>query len=808
MIQDKNRIFDGWLSLEGGVDAGRASDSLAANQAESAINMTFRGGDAATRPGFRKLTESFPSFSSQLFCYRENHFDHGRDHIIGEYQEPGTAVTDPPPTWFEDENSEFIYRNGKFQTALAYSPHNGEDCIMALIGGRLFKIVPGVSTARVIEVLVTDDERNLRNMKESPIAYMVQADKWLIAQDGISNAIIYDATTARRAVTSGDRDSTEVPVGTIMAYGMGRIVVIVNKRDVAFGDLYGSHDLPDPADSLILFTERNFLSEGFDAAIPFQQGVATGAVFFPQLDTSTGNGQLMVFAERGAASFFLSLPRELWKTSQFQILSLLTTGLRGHRSIAVVNEDLWFRSDDGARSYRQARSEQGGWAHIPLSTNVRQYFANDSNRLLRYASAIYFDNRIIFTTSPMWYQGRPNHWGMVAVDFDILSSFGSAIKPAWEGQWFMPAFPIQLLTGTFGGVTRAFVFAIDATNQNQLYELSVDDNDDWDGQCINWQLISRSFDFQKMSQESTPFTENEIYDADIWLKEIIRCGGSIPQEPPTPPVVATGACCIGGECSIETEADCISAGGTYQGDDTTCDPNPCEEPPPTPTGACCRGEDCTIETQESCESDGGVYQGDDATCIPNPCEEPPPTPCPESGCAFLNPCDGLYYTTRITTSSGSAHLQGAGTFNDWVFECVKTETCSSEGIACEVTGSGSLSADGGEPFAFYTPTCGAGESGFFTDLSGVEWEPGGGTEPESACEPPQTTCNTRFYDNLVCGTVPTQFTYNGLAEITYTGRCAPPLPRTVHRIPRECLDAKGNLIPGSPCDKKMRKMKQ
>src|SRR6185437_3890781 len=143
----------------------------------------------------------------------------------------------------------------------------------------------------------------------------------------------------------------------------------------------------DPADSLIQFTERNFLAGGFDAAIPFQQGVATGAVFFPQLDTSTGNGQLMVFAERGASAFFLSLPRELWQTSQFQILALLTTGLRGHRSVSVVNEDLWFRSEDGYRSYRQARSEAAGWAHIPLSTNVRQFMDVDNERLLKYGSS-------------------------------------------------------------------------------------------------------------------------------------------------------------------------------------------------------------------------------------------------------------------------------------------------------------------------------------------------------------------------------------------------------------------------------------
>ena len=516
-----------------------------------------------TRPGFRIQNEVFPNRAywdgnprtagypdgqkwktQQAWCFNGQTVISGQTYIAGEYK-PGSisiygtqAVPDPgvippePPVlpYFVNENSEYIYRNGKFQCAVPFSPHNGQDCIIALVGGRVFKIIPGVDSSKVSEVVVQDMPHALRNMERIPIAYMSQADKWLIAQDGVSSAIIYDGNVARRSDTVSDINNTEIPVGTIMSYGMGRISVVVQERDVAFGDLYGSHDLPDPSDSLILFTERNFLAEGFDAAIPFQQGRATGAIFFPQLDTSTGNGQLMVFSERGASSFFLSLDRTQWKTTPgFQTLSLLTTGLRGHRSIAVVNEDLWFRSDDGIRSFRQARSEQTGWAHIPLSSNVRQYTDNDDDAMLKYASAMYFDNRILFTTSPLWNHGRPIHWGMLVVDFDVLSSFGDKFKPAWEGQWNMlhaatPEFvlPSQLLTGTFNGVARAFVFGINGSNENQLYELSMDDKDDWNNQTIDWQFESRTLDFMKMTQNPTPFTENELYDGDIWLKDIVE----------------------------------------------------------------------------------------------------------------------------------------------------------------------------------------------------------------------------------------------------------------------------------------------
>lgn len=678
MITDKNRIFDGFNSLEGGVDSGRIPSAINPNQCESAENMVFRGGDAAARPGWRKLVETF---TNGAHCYDARGYDTNQNV-------PGQEASN-------------IYRSGIMQGVISYSPHHaGEDCLMAMIGGRLFKIIPGIDTAKVTEITpikdgnspyralipfepppdpplpgghypkpVNDDfpgrtilgKKNIsgiegtclgatlqtgeplgtvppadktvwykwtgvttgetqyffvnqpgyiidvytgnsittltllasrtmptqvffnqtagtvyrirvrpgspefaadfklrwnnltevapqenqvesyRNPDNISLAYMLQADKWLIIQDGSSRPILYDGHSALRSDNDNpDREKTQIPVGTIMAYGMGRIIVIVNDRDVAFGDLYGSHPLPDPADSLILFTERNFLAEGSDAAIPFNFGIATGMEFFPQLDTSTGNGQLMVFAEKGASSFLLSIPRELWKTSQFQIVALRTTSLRGHRAIDIANEDLWFRATDGFRSYRQARSESSGWAHIPLSTNVKNILRYDDVDLLKFGSVIYFDNRIIGTCLPATNQLRPYHEGAVVVDFEILSSFGQNNSPAWDGNWTLgkrnliklPNKIVQLVTGEFNGVTRAFAFGLDVVREekdgdyqltytNQLYELSMNDKNDWDiddqVQHIEWELVTRAFGF---NQQSTPFNENELYDGDVWLRGI------------------------------------------------------------------------------------------------------------------------------------------------------------------------------------------------------------------------------------------------------------------------------------------------
>ncbi len=78
---------------------------------------------------------------------------------------------------------------------------------------------------------------------------------------------------------------------------------------------------------------------------------------------------------------------------------------------------------------------------------------------------------------------------------------------------------------------------------------------------------------------------------------------------------STGACCAeDGTCTITTSAACT---GTYQGNGTVCDPNPC---PSLTTGACCVDGVCSILSAADCASGGGIYLGDGVSCGPhNPC---------------------------------------------------------------------------------------------------------------------------------------------------------------------------------------------
>ena len=59
-----------------------------------------------------------------------------------------------------------------------------------------------------------------------------------------------------------------------------------------------------------------------------------------------------------------------------------------------------------------------------------------------------------------------------------------------------------------------------------------------------------------------------------------------------------------------------SAGGTFEGGNTSCAPSPC--PPPT-VGACCFGSECSELTPAGCENGGGIFNGLGSSCADNVC---------------------------------------------------------------------------------------------------------------------------------------------------------------------------------------------
>jgi endonuclease/exonuclease/phosphatase family metal-dependent hydrolase len=95
--------------------------------------------------------------------------------------------------------------------------------------------------------------------------------------------------------------------------------------------------------------------------------------------------------------------------------------------------------------------------------------------------------------------------------------------------------------------------------------------------------------------------------------------------PGTTNVLATGACCAGSFCAVETRQDCVEVDeGIWKGRDTVCGTGGngicqgacCYCTSPTPW---CGAWSCTITDAQTCANNfGGTFQGEGSVCLPNP----------------------------------------------------------------------------------------------------------------------------------------------------------------------------------------------
>jgi hypothetical protein len=103
-----------------------------------------------------------------------------------------------------------------------------------------------------------------------------------------------------------------------------------------------------------------------------------------------------------------------------------------------------------------------------------------------------------------------------------------------------------------------------------------------------------------------------------------------------------GACCYGTSCLERAESECLSTGGTFQGDGTECDSINCNGS----TGACCTTSgNCNVLTSSQCDAIGGDYEGDNVPCDNEICiPQPQGACCTGVSCIITEQadCDGTW----------------------------------------------------------------------------------------------------------------------------------------------------------------------
>lgn len=466
-IAEQNQLYERSQDLRGGTDTGRSPAVIEPDRVESAVNVQFRGTELQQRPAFRKIGLTFES--------------------------------DVSSEWF---------RTQIFQGAGVYSTPT-KTVLLASVGGHIYEF--SLRDNKPLGGVRRITPAGGRNNRTKPLAWFQQAGaKWMVIQDDDSRPILYDGVTARRA------DPGEVPIGNVMAYGQGRLFVV--RGNLVFpGDLVGVD-----TDSEIKYTEINFLNEGQPFGIRSASGIIRCLAFLDQQDTTTGQGDLVIGGDRGISTAQVSASRDTWKNIAFERDALIDIGITGHNAFALVNGDLWFRSSDGWRSYRQARAEVNGWARIPMSQEMSRWFDSEDEQLLLYSSAIFFDKRLLVTAVPQQFNGRVRFAGLASLDFDILSTMSGAAtysgsftknpQPGWDGCW-TGIQPTRLLKAIIKGHTRAFAFCWNPVDGNCLYEIMREQETDL-ALMPRSRVKYREFDFKK------PDDLKGLHSYDVWLGSV------------------------------------------------------------------------------------------------------------------------------------------------------------------------------------------------------------------------------------------------------------------------------------------------
>lgn len=466
-VPGANNIWDGQKQWRGGVDSSVAPTELLPGQIAWATNTTTRETFPQPRPGFNKVATLTGA---------------------GLWQGAGT------------------YLNQTGQASLAYS-----------VAGRVYTVGVDVWTTTELTAQVGV------NNATQPHAYFCQAEDWLLIGDNLSLPIFWNQSTLRRSngYLGSQNPSNEIPPGGPMAYGKGR-VWIASGNSYKGGDLVGSNlDLADPRDSVLQMTENDYLATGGSFSVP-GPGTISGLAFASNIDTSLGQGDLLVFTPDGIWAFDAPEDASTWKSLNYPVqrFALLNYGTYSQNSITKVNGDVYFRAQDGVRSYYYARREfSQAWGQTPISREVNRVLAYDTPQYLPWASSVTFDNRFLMTCAPVPDPTFGVYWnGLVALDFNWTGGIGQQFPPSWEGLWTGLKF-LQVVTCRHKGVNRCFAFVANVSQQKiEVWEITTSQQFDFDGTTttpIAWTIETPSFTFQ--GPNSAPLDLKKLLNADLWL---------------------------------------------------------------------------------------------------------------------------------------------------------------------------------------------------------------------------------------------------------------------------------------------------
>jgi len=586
------RVYDG-STITIGMDAETHPSILPAEYVSSCVNRSFRQGVNATRPPFTEIpiTPAYGQDPSILTAFQTGNFQGawpykaiksgsldgfvvsvaGTIYFVSIVNNVGTLYklidgNDPTMmhTWFIQAEDWMYIQNG-YQDPIAWSGDisgvptnlqaqgNGSTTINltwtenapGAVSNEI-QVQSGSTIFSTIAIVSYGQVGYSFSAVNSTTQYEFQVRS--VFPDGSSTpwSNIATTTAGNKTITAAQPNTCfrlnpvkqQMPIGTIMAYAYGRVAVSDANNNIYISDIIYGNGFTTTSNTQN-FTEQTYWQEGGSFTPPANLGLITGMRIMPSLNINVrGQGELVVFCENGSFTLDLSQDRTTWQANNIQKVSLIGRGCRSPWSITGVNNDVYFRCDDGWAFYNNAQVDfYEALSFRKISREVQPWVNYDTPWLRQFESAMFFDNRLIATVSPFTVSTadpsvcglhRPSR-AMIVLDVEQESRISpdASMPTRWNGLWEGPQ-PTQLSTAQINGVQRGFAFSFDADNINRLYELQSSSSlltgvDDYSVQYgsvpIGSYFITKRYDFTP-NPGASKFVRKQLAGGEVWISNL------------------------------------------------------------------------------------------------------------------------------------------------------------------------------------------------------------------------------------------------------------------------------------------------
>ena len=449
-----------------------------------------------------------------------------------------------------------IIQDGRWQGGFIYEPDGANPYLVCQISGILLSVL--LEDPYTITDL-SGGNVTLRNPPDAELCWFVQAENYLVVQagdyytgpivtpagglnaygqplleDSTTLPLFWDGTTLRRsrgitniapvAVTNG---VNEIPAATCMDYYGGRIWY-AQARQYSAGDMVGgpSGTLANHYRDAVLNVMENPLVVGGDGfTVPTNAGNIRAIAHSASLNASLGQGQLYIFTRKTIYQLTVPVTRTDWTYADAnnqpqQTVVQINNGSVGDRCIVAVNGDLFYQSFDPAiRSLTNAVRNFQQWGNTPVSQNELRALQYNDRALMKFSSGIEFDNRLLNLVLPVRAADGVNvvHSAILPLDFDVVTNFAERKDPVWEGAHDGLQF-LQLFTGDFGGLNRAFAAAIsDVDGSINIWELTRFSRTENGDNRVTFAVETPSFTWATSGNE---WKLKQLNGGELWLDKI------------------------------------------------------------------------------------------------------------------------------------------------------------------------------------------------------------------------------------------------------------------------------------------------